>query len=306
MRNLPVPSERADGSWRITFDRAIQSKIGATWVEREGYLHINTSGTESDSKVAREALTAQLHKNIRQKAQKFLPVADRLNNSMGWQGISSAARRYFEDIDIQTENLPDNLGLAYDAMLELASFLERDTELQQEPASAAFPLDPEVRRPLRLLIRTAAPWIRRFPTVRELDDECGAFLSRRELLEPAASVLAIARLKRLVSDVDADATRGVLDAAKRGKFQGEKARSRGLHTVRNLVIASAAAVGTFLSGAVASDFSTKSDLVKHAGSTLAEAEDYITKLAAEMQEDIKIALREIIKEIKRRQLNTLN
>lgn len=111
-------------------------------------------------------------------------------------------------------------------------------------------------------------------------------------------MLAIARTKRLVSAADADATQGVLDAARRGKFQGEKAGTRGTHTVRNLVVASAAVVGTFFSGAVASDYSTKSDLVKHAGSTLAEAEEWVTTLMSDMPDDIKIALREVIKQLK--------
>jgi hypothetical protein len=138
--------------------------------------------------------------------------------------------------------------------------------------------------------------------VRELDDECGAFLRRPDLLEPAASVLEIARVKCLVSDTDAAATQGVLAAAHRGKFQGDKAGTRGIHTVRNLVLASAAAIGTFLSSAVASDFATKSDLIKHAGSTLAEASEHIEELTVELQDDLKIALREIIKEIKHRQI----
>jgi hypothetical protein len=296
----PEISQAPAGSWLITLDQAIQTKIGARWVERGDHLAIDTSGTESDSSVALEHITAQLHEKITQTAKEFLPIATRLNNSMGWQGISETARRFFEAIDVQTVNLPRNLGSAYNAILELASFLEQDTELQQQPASAAFPLDPEVRRPLRVLIRTAAPWLRRFPTVRELDDECGAFLTRPELLEPAASVLEIARIKRLVSDVDADATHGVLNAAHRGKFQGNKAGVRGLHTVRNLVIASATIVATFLSSAVSSDFATKSDLVKHAGSSLAAAaEEYISKLTVGMQDDIRIALVELLKELKK-------
>jgi hypothetical protein len=111
-------------------------------------------------------------------------------------------------------------------------------------------------------------------------------------------VLAIARTKRLVSTADVDTTQGVLDAARRGKLQGEKAGTRGSHTVRNLLLASAATVGTFLSGAIASDYSAKSDLVKRAGSTLAEAEEWITKLISDMPNDIKIALPEIIKQLK--------
>jgi hypothetical protein len=288
-------SQGVDGSWRITLDQAVQTKIGARWVERGDHLAIDASVTESDSNVAGELITSQLHENIKHKAQEFLPIATRLNNSTGWQGISDASRRFFEAIDVKTESLPYKLGASYDALLELASFLEQDTELQQEPASAAFPRDPEVRRPLRILIRTAAPWLRRFPTVRELDDECGAFLGRPDLLEPAASVLEIARIKRLVSDIDANATQGILNAAHRGKFQGEKAGIRGLHTVQNLVIASATIVATFLSSAVSSDFSTKSDLVKRAGSSLAAAEECISKLMAQMQDDMRIALSELIR-----------
>ena len=298
VRNLSYTSERTDGSWRITLERAIQSKIGAKWVEEKDHFRLDTSATDTDERVARDRLTAQIHVDVKNKAKEFLPLAQRLSNSIGWEGIGQAANRYYEAINAETEELPKSLGFAYDAMLELASYAEQDTELQQEPGSSASPLDPEIRRPLRLLIRVAAPWLRRFPTIRELDDECGAFLRRPEFLEPAASVLAIARTTRLVSTRDADATQGVLDAAHHGKLQGEKAATRGSHTVRNLVIASAAAVGTFFSGAVASDYSTKSDLVKHAGNTLAEAEEWVTKLMSDMPDDIKIALREVIKQLK--------
>jgi hypothetical protein len=296
--NLSYPLERTDGSWRITLARTGQSKVGAKWIEDRDSFRLDTSITDTDERVARDRITAQIHVDIKNKAKEFLPIAHRLSNSVGWEGIGQAAKRYYEAINTETEELPKTLGFAYDAMLELGSFAEQDTELQQEPSSSASPLDPEIRRPLRLLIRVAAPWLRRFPTIRELDDECGAFLRRPELIEPAASVLAIARRKRLVSAGDADATQGVLDAARRGKFQGEKAGTRGSHTVRNLVVASAAAVATFFSGAVASDYSTKSALIKHAGSTLAEAEELVTTLMSDMPDDIKIALREVIKQLK--------
>jgi hypothetical protein len=90
----------------------------------------------------------------------------------------------------------------------------------------------------------------------------------------------------------------VLDAAFRGRFQGEKATARGVHTVRNLVIAGATAIVTFFSSAVSSDFATKSDLVQRVGSVLAEAEKDIYNLLDGMPDDIQIALRELIKELK--------
>jgi hypothetical protein len=39
-------------------------------------------------------------------------------------------------------------------------------------------------------------------------------------------------------------------------------------------------------------------LIKHAGSTLAEAEELVTTLMSDMPDDIKIALREVIKQLK--------
>jgi hypothetical protein len=65
------------------------------------------------------------------------------------------------------------------------------------------------------------------------------------------------------------------------------------------VYASASAVALFLSGAVASDFSTKSALIEHAGSFLAAAEEQITHFAADLPGDIKIAFSKLLEEIKR-------
>jgi hypothetical protein len=291
-------TQKAEAEWKKTIEQTVQTKIGARWIESSDRLTIDAWGTDSDAEVAKETLSIQLLENIRRKSDKLVPSANRLNNAIGWEGFAGAATRFSSSVNVDTEFIADNLGNIYDALLELASFFEQDSELQKGIDSAAYPLDPEVRRELRALIRTAAPWLRRFPTIRELDDECGSFLRRPELLEPAISVVKIASQKHLVSDLDAEATMGVLDAASRGRFQGEKAAARGVHTVRNLVIAGATAVVTFLSGAVGSDFATKSHLVQRVGSVLAEAEKHIDKLMDGMPDDIRIALRELIKELK--------
>ena len=298
LSNKIYSAQEAEASWKKTIEQAVQTKIGARWIESAGHLAIDTLSTDSDAHAAEEKVSVQLLENIRRKANEFVPVAVRLNNAIGWGGFGGAATRFFAAVNVDAAEIPENLGNAYDALLELASFLEQDNELQKAIDSAADPLDPEVRRELRALIRTAAPWLRRFPTIRELDDECGSFLKRPELLEPAVSIIKVSRQKDLVSDLDAEATLGVLDAAFRGRFQGEKATARGVHTVRNLVIAGATAIVTFFSSAVSSDFATKSDLVQRVGSVLAEAEKDIYNLLDGMPDDIQIALRELIKELK--------
>jgi hypothetical protein len=84
-RNLGYPLERADGSWRITLERAIQSKSGARWIEDKDRFRLDTSGTDTDERIARDLITAQIHADIRKKAEEFLPIAKRLSNSVGWR-----------------------------------------------------------------------------------------------------------------------------------------------------------------------------------------------------------------------------
>jgi len=286
--------------WHADLALLEQRKIGARWVEQDGRLRIDPSGSETDLGVARDTLVRQLHEAVIRKAIAFADIAIRLDNATGWQGIAAASRRFSDGVKGPTEEIPEHLGKIYDAILELGSFLEQDLRLQRDPLQSADPLDPDVHRALSDLIRTAAPWLRRFPTIRELDDETAAFLTRRDLLSPATEIIEAANAEKLVSSADKDIVVALVQAAERSsEFQGQKAATRSVHTVRNLVYASASAVALFLSGAVASDFSTKSALIEHAGSFLAAAEEQITHLAADLPGDIRIAFSKLLEEIKR-------
>ena len=136
----PEISQRMDRTWRITLDQAIQTKIGARWVERGDHLAIDPSGADSDNNVARELITAQLHEKIRQKAGEFCPIAIRCTTL--WAGMGSlVARRFFEAIAIETENLPHNLGVTYDALLVRPHFLTRHG-IAAGTGLLCIPLDP--------------------------------------------------------------------------------------------------------------------------------------------------------------------
>lgn len=143
VHNLPYPAERTDGSWRITLERAIQSKIGARWIEDKDSLRLDTSGTDSDERVAGDRLTAQIHADVKSKAEEFLPIAQRLSNSVGWEGIGHAAKRYYEAINTETEELPKNLGFAYDAMRSLHPLLNRTQNCNRSLRHRHFRLIPK-------------------------------------------------------------------------------------------------------------------------------------------------------------------
>jgi transcriptional regulator with XRE-family HTH domain len=299
VNQLMHPEEEGEAEdWRSHLAKLEQQKLGARWVEGDGRFAIDPTGAESDVDAANQPIVQQLHPPIIQKASLFNDISKRLDNALGWHGIAAASQRFLDGVDRPTQHIPNHLGSIYSAILELGSFLEQDSKLQRGSGYSADPLDPEIHRVLSDLIRTAAPWLRQFPTVRELDDQSGAFLTRGDLLDPGVALINRAQNNALVSSTDAAAILGLVDAAKRGEFQGDKARTRGVFSVRNLLIVTATAVLSFFSGGAASNYAEKSRLMDHAGRFLAQSEDEITTLVADFPDDLRLAFQELLKEIR--------
>jgi hypothetical protein len=203
-----------------------------------------------------------------------------------------------ENVDCDIASLHLKLGFIYEATLALGSFIEQDNRLQQEKDAFGSPLDPEVRRSLSHLIRTAAPWLRGFPTVSALDDAAGAFLTKDELLAPSTEVIAAAKSINLISVEDAVRVAVLMGAADRGEFQGQKAKSRVVSSTRNLLLAGVRIVAAFYMGATASDFSTKSEFVKRVGGFISEVTTPIEKLIIDLPSDIRFAFVTLVEQLK--------
>jgi transcriptional regulator with XRE-family HTH domain len=271
----------------------------AGWKVTRGSFIIDPRGAESDIEAAQKPVILQLHQPTIQKTLLFSDISKRLDNALGWHGIGAASQRFLDGVQRPTHDIPNHLGFIYSAILELGSFLEQDFGLQRGSGSAADPLNPEVHRALSDLIRTAAPWLRQFPTIRELDEQLGEFLTRDDLLDPGAALINSAQNNALVSSTDASAILGLVEAAKRGEFQGAKARTRGVLTVRNLLIAVVTVVVLPLFvGAVGSSYSEKSPLMDDAGKFLVQSENEISKLVADWPDDLRLAFQELLREIK--------
>jgi hypothetical protein len=275
-----------------------QEPVGARWVERAENIAMDPAGDESDAEAAARPVMQQLHAGIVRSAKQFLPLAIRLDNSPGWQGISAAAKELLENVDCDTGSVHFKLGFIYEAALALASFIEQDNRFQREPDAVGSPLDPEVRRSLGHLVGTAAPWLRGFPTINALDDAAGEFLTKNELLGPSAEVLDAARSIKLISAEDAVRVAVLMGAAERGEFQGKKASTRVVGSTRNLLFAGVRIVAACYFGATASDFATKSDLVKRAGSFISETTRPIEKLLIDLPSDIRFAFATLVEHLK--------
>lgn len=273
-----------------------QTRGGATFEAIDGRFAMATTGDEDDLAAALKPINQQMQKALLQKSRNFAELARRLDNQVGWSGISRTVDTLCKLLDRPPEEIADSLGYLYPTAIELGSFIELDQQLASSDSSFASALDPEVRRPLSDLVRSLAPWLRAFPTVREMDDEANRFLVRAAELGPAFEIVEVAKELVLLSDRDLEVFRQLHDSAVRGNFQGEKAGGQASRSAKNLVICAMAFLGSFYTGAVSSDVATTSPLVHKAGQFIVRAEKSVTELVADLPGDLRYSIAEFIKE----------
>ncbi|SEJ92049.1 RNA polymerase, alpha chain C terminal domain [Sphingobium sp. AP50] len=274
-----------------------QSHGGATFEPTDDHFTMIVEKDQDDLTAALKPMTRQMQSALREKALAFAGLAARLDNQPGWTGIVRSASTLADLLDRPPEDIPDILGFLYPTALELGSFVELDEQLSAGSASYAAPLDPEMRRPLRDLVRSFAPWLRAFPSIRDADDEASRFLVKIAELKPVTDVVQSARAHDLLAERDLHLFEQLKAASARGSFQGEKAAGRAKRSASNLVIGVAAFAGSIFTGAVASDYSTTSPLIHKVGQFLVHTEVAISALIADLPADLQFAIADFVKEI---------
>jgi hypothetical protein len=293
----PSASQEADSlGWAARLSKINQQPLGVFFVRRGDMLSIDSSSDDDDTAASKDMLTRQLHQSTKTKAKDFAIVSLRYDNLPGWFGLGRTADNFARLVDCDTSEIPGRIGLVYDNLVTLGSFAEYDHRIRNSPTSTADPLDPEVGRILTDLIRASAPWLRRFPTARKLDDEAGAFLSRANLYEPAATVIEKAEDTDIISSADAQYLRALLDAAKRGEYQAQKAGARGVSSSKNLA-SMLALIISFEAGMIGNEAAGKSVIAANGSRFYVQAEEYLMALFEDAPADIKHALIAMIREL---------
>jgi len=277
-----------------------QQSRGIRFVPGPKTIEFRLDENLGDEVAANETLTKQLHEEIIRKLNRFAEVARRLDNQLGWQGIHGSVADFLSTIDCDIAEIPAKIGLVYSRALEIGSFLEQANHARSDPEHSVEPLNPEAFRMLDDVVRTSAPWVRRFPTARELDEEAGEFLANIVDVKPAISTLALAISTKLLDRQTGHLVQSLLEAESRGSGVSKKAASRGLFSTKNIAICAIgilSATGSLVAGAVASDIASKSELVHRAGDFLISAEKPVLELLKDLPSDIRTAVESFIRDL---------
>jgi hypothetical protein len=278
-------------TWTETLRNLEQEPLGANFVIEEDKFSLRSAGQPEDFAFETDPVALSLQQASTLSAQKLCEFIEVNSINSEWLDLSDAANRFQNLISQSEKSIPDNIVNIWSVAVELGSFIELDNRIQRESPFTNQPnIHPELRRLLENLVRIAAPWIRMFPIARQLDDQSGAFLTRKELFAPATVAIHAASQANLLSLEDEATLNGIIEAGKRGELQGAKAQHRTILSGKNLLIVAAGSLASFYIGAVNNEFAAHSILAEKAGAFLGAVESSTFELFSDAPADIREAM----------------
>ncbi len=284
-----------EAAYPITLLDAQKSNTGNIWVPQRDHFKISSRGEDADWSVASESPTVFEHSKLLERLRDFEGIANDVATRPGWESFESAHRTLKDAVDCPTQEIPEKLYLVYDATLAFASFLEFDNDLRRFRGNHERPLSAGESRKLVEIVRTAAPWIRRFPSARNKDEEAGQLLYKITA-ESTATHLALANNAfdgGLIGEADRDLIRLLITALDRSGAPAEKAGLRGIFTVKNMIYAIAGVAMTLVG-----DAATETRLYEASKNFLTRHIDRLETVIRESPTDVQAVLNRYLQDIR--------
>jgi hypothetical protein len=174
---------------------------------------------------------------IRRNAEALDVLAAPMAEQAGWHGLAHAARLTRNLLNRSAGEVARDVAALWVLSTCLAAHIERSEDARTNHVGLREPLDPILLQVLREFVFVAGPWVRRFPSARELDDAAREHERPPEDIESAIEFFRHAREEALVRDGDARAVWIALDAGRGLSVPAAKARSWAIGTVGNLGVA---------------------------------------------------------------------
>ena len=251
-------------------------------------------GNDTDKEAADLDTTRIQHEMLRSKMDAFRNAAQEVDQVYYWKGFSSTFRILDEALAGDTNGIPDKIFQVYDAALAFTSFLEFDNDLRSRPATNyAQQLSAEDRRLFIEIVRSVAPWVRRFPSARVMDEEAGRLLHQAVARASHTAVIESAASNHLISSEDRALILSLINAIENKGFPAQKAGLRAVFTTRNLVYVILLGGGAFIG-----DAAKGTEIYKRSTEFVTQNMDAIIDVISDAPQDIRIIAETIAKEIR--------
>jgi len=293
----PAAAQRERESVAAILANAELDPAGPRFVPTEdGRLTQERGVSPSDLRAANDPLLRQMQLIIADYAAELERASGRLRNSPVWRGLCGTAGNLRAVVSLEPTDVVRELGLAYAHMLRLGRYLESDAQLRADPSANDDPLDAEIHGALTDLVRTAAPWLRGYPTVARWDDEAGKLLARPRL-ENARGLAEAARRSGVVAEPDLAEAAVLSETAQGSSYLAEKAGRRLVGWARNLVVIGALFCADIAKDAIVRSVADHSPLAERVAETFVSAEQHIEQIAEDFPADLRYAVGVALKQM---------
>jgi hypothetical protein len=303
-RRPASPEEQIAETWNRLSSRLNQEQYGAKFEIANDVLRFSRTANETDRETAADPTAQKLQSEIRRKARELSDRTIRLSNQPAWGGLAEAAGLLARALDRPSIEIADDIATIWSLSVSLGAYIEQDEHARANPRENINGLEGDVIRILRDLVITAAPWVRRFPTARSLDDEAREFQSARTDVESASKLLQRAEQVAALRVDDAKTLSVALDAGNRDAASANKARGWGIRTVRNLGCVCIAGLGAIYLGfgkEIGVQIAKDSVIAKKIEKVILDGEKELIEILAHLPPDIRAALRAILAVVRRNQ-----
>ena len=247
-------------------------------------------GNADDRDVTKDNVTRFQHEKAKERLKAFAERAKDIDDIYGWQGFGKSFEILYGLVNCDTNALPEQIAQLYDASIAFASFAHFDRDLQLAPSGNYAALNANDRRLFLEIVRTVAPWIRRFPTARNLDDETGQFLFKINDTAAHSAIITAASSASLITQSDRDLILQLLAAIKRQGFPAEKAVKRGAFLTAGLFTVVGAVFGMTMD---------RMEPVQELAEFLASKGEQIFEVLGNEPADIQAAMRHMVDEARK-------
>jgi hypothetical protein len=238
---------------------------------------------------------------IRRNAETLDAVAAPMAELPGWHGLAHAARLMRNLLNQPAGEVAREVAQLWILSTCLAAHIERNEDARSRHATIGAPLDPALLQALREFVFAAAPWVRRFPSGRALDDLAREQEYPPEHVEPAIEFFRRAREDGLVRDDDARAIWIALDAGRGISVPAARARTWAIGTVANIAVAMVQELATIPEGdrdEARENVNRPADLAQRIERVIRNSESELLVLLAPLSDDGGAALREAFRMLK--------
>lgn len=266
-----------------------------------GVLRFAAGASAPDREVAANPAIERSHADLRQRC----PALEETLRRAVWRPRLAGMLRAVDIVKgllkPPASQTADRIGAVWSLVVSLRAYLEQSEETRRE-AGLDDVLDAEVLHAVRDFVFTAGPWVRRFPSGRNRDNDVGSWVDADGDCEEAAALLQRVERLGLFAGEEAMIVTIALDAGRGDSIPAVRARCWANATIRNIGIVLVQALVDIAKGRIGADGATPTgsdEVVQAIEIVLVDCGDELTSLlcplAAGLDADtVRAALRDFV------------